>query len=254
MRILLVDDNNDIVRLVSQVLEIEGHNVVVARDGLEAMQHFGTARPDAVVLDVNLPVIEGWEVCRRIKSHDSSIPVMMLTVRAERVDLEKGRAVGANAYLAKPFDIPEFLRNLKAMLAKAYGEPEYQRSFDPASQFVNANGSTVWEAFGRVATSTNAMSVARIAMPPGLEQQQRSNRFDEVLIVISGSCTVVMDGKPYDLTPNSVLRIPANTPYREQVKGENACIAWAICTPAYSVDLVDYAQPEPPSADPTATE
>ncbi|HET9223757.1 MAG TPA: response regulator, partial [Roseiflexaceae bacterium] len=68
MRILVVDDNRDIVELVQRVLRIEGHEVVIARDGLEALQQDLATQPDLVVLDVNLPVYDGWEVCRRIKA------------------------------------------------------------------------------------------------------------------------------------------------------------------------------------------
>ena len=120
MHILLVDDNPDIVRLVEQVLTLEGHAVSIARDGMEALQQIASAHPDAVVLDVNMPGMEGWEVCQRIKQQ-YRIPVMLLTVRAEKVDLQHGAAVGADAYLLKPFDIPVFLDYLNTMLRQAYG-------------------------------------------------------------------------------------------------------------------------------------
>ena len=120
MHILLVDDNHDIVRLIEQVLLLEGHHVLIARDGLEALQQAAAKRHDAVVLDVNMPGLEGWEVCRRLKQ-DYDVPVMMLTVRAESADLLKGSAVGADAYLLKPFDIPVFLEQLTLMLHKRYG-------------------------------------------------------------------------------------------------------------------------------------
>jgi CheY-like chemotaxis protein len=120
MHILLVDDNPDIVRLVEQVLQLEGHKVSTARDGMEALQQAASGHPDAVVLDINMPGMEGWEVCRRIKQQ-YHIPVMMLTVRAEKADLQHGAAVGADAYLLKPFDIPVFLDHLNTMLGLTYG-------------------------------------------------------------------------------------------------------------------------------------
>ncbi len=120
MHILLVDDNYDIIRLVEQVLELEGHRVSTARDGLEALQQAATTQPDAVVLDINMPGMEGWEVCRRIKQQ-YHIPVMLLTVRGEKADVQQGAAVGADAYLLKPFDIPVFLDHLNTMLGVAYG-------------------------------------------------------------------------------------------------------------------------------------
>lgn len=119
MRILLVDDNHDIVRLVQRVLELEGHQVLIARDGIEALQQVASHRPDALVLDVNMPGMEGWEVCERVKKQYGT-PVMMLTVRAERADVERGERLGADAYLAKPFDIPVFINTLQAMLRQSY--------------------------------------------------------------------------------------------------------------------------------------
>jgi DNA-binding response OmpR family regulator len=115
MRILVVDDNRDIVELVQRVLRIEGHEVVIARDGLEAIQQDLAVQPDLVVLDVNLPVFDGWEVCRRIKAR-RAVPVLLLTVRSERTDLDNSRDAGADAHLLKPFDITTFLEHI-AMLA-----------------------------------------------------------------------------------------------------------------------------------------
>jgi DNA-binding response OmpR family regulator len=111
MRILVVDDNRDIVELVQSVLRIEGHEVVIARDGLEALQQDLATEPDLVVLDVNQPVFDGWEVCRRIKAR-RAVPVILLTVRSERADIEHSLAAGADAHLLKPFDITAFLEHI----------------------------------------------------------------------------------------------------------------------------------------------
>ena len=118
MRILVVDDNRDIVELVQRVLRIEGHEVVIARDGLEALQQELATEPDLVVLDVNLPVFDGWEVCRRIKAR-RTVPVLLLTVRSERTDLELSREAGADAHLLKPFDITAFLEHIAIFSARA---------------------------------------------------------------------------------------------------------------------------------------
>ena len=76
MRILVVDDNRDILELVERVLTTYGYDVVIARDGLEALQQESHARPDLIVLDVNLPRLDGWEVCRRIKAR-REVPVIV---------------------------------------------------------------------------------------------------------------------------------------------------------------------------------
>ena len=121
MRILIVDDSRDIIDLIQCVLEIEGHDVVVARDGLEALQQESATQPDLVILDVNLPAIDGWEVCRRIKAR-RAVPVLLLTVRAERADIENSRAAGADDHLLKPFEINvllQYIANISAGLDAA---------------------------------------------------------------------------------------------------------------------------------------
>ena len=118
MRILVVDDNRDILDLVQRVLLTYGYDVVIARDGLEAIQQESIMQPDLVILDVNLPTLDGWEVCRRIKAR-REVPVMLLTVRAERADLERSRNAGADVHLPKPFDIAEFLNRINHLVAHA---------------------------------------------------------------------------------------------------------------------------------------
>jgi DNA-binding response OmpR family regulator len=116
MRILVVDDNRDILDLIQRVLLTYGYDVLIARDGLEALQQESTMQPDMIVLDVNLPTLDGWEVCRRIKAR-RDVPIMLLTVRAERADLERSRDAGADDHLPKPFDIAEFLNHINQLVA-----------------------------------------------------------------------------------------------------------------------------------------
>ena len=108
MRILIVDDNYDILALVQRVLQIEGHQVVVAHTGPEGLQREVETQPDLVICDVNLPGLDGWEVCKRMKAR-RNVPVILLTVRAEGSDIERSYAAGAEDHLLKPFDIGEFL-------------------------------------------------------------------------------------------------------------------------------------------------
>lgn len=122
MRILVVDDNRDILDLVQRVLVTYGYDVVIARDGLEALQKESCVQPDLVILDVNLPTLDGWEVCRRIKAR-RDVPVMLLTVRAERADIERSRDAGADDHLPKPFDIADFLGRISKLAAHALPRP-----------------------------------------------------------------------------------------------------------------------------------
>ncbi len=108
MRILIAQDNAAILMMVHHILEDEGHEIVLAENGLEALQRALMHQPDAVVLDGSMPLMDGWEVCRRIKAQ-RDVPVMLLTVHAERGDRERAADCGANEFLAKPFDILDLI-------------------------------------------------------------------------------------------------------------------------------------------------
>lgn len=111
MHIMVVEDNYDVIQLVQNVLSLDGHTVTIARDGMEALQQDAAHTPDAIILDVNLPHIDGYEVCRRIKAR-RDVPIMLLTVRAERADVEVSHAAGADIHMSKPFDLKEFLQHV----------------------------------------------------------------------------------------------------------------------------------------------
>jgi DNA-binding response OmpR family regulator len=118
MRILVIDDNPDIIELIRHVLSAEGYDVILARDGRQALQVAVAEQPDLVVCDVNLPGMNGWEVCRRIKDQ-LHVPVLQLTVRAERADYEFSQEAGADMHLSKPFEISHFLECVRELLRRS---------------------------------------------------------------------------------------------------------------------------------------
>ncbi len=117
-RVLVVDDEPRIVDAVRLYLERDGHEVLTAGDGEEALRRFADERPDAVVLDLMLPKLDGYEVCRRIRAR-SQAPVIMLTARAEEVDKLVGLELGADDYVTKPFSPRELAARLRAVLRRA---------------------------------------------------------------------------------------------------------------------------------------
>lgn len=116
MRILIVDDNRDILDLVQRVLIAEGHDILIARNGMEALQREAEHRPDLIVLDINLPYLDGWEVCRQIKAR-RSVPIIILSVRAEAVDIDRSRSAGADDHLLKPFEINDLIERIARLSA-----------------------------------------------------------------------------------------------------------------------------------------
>jgi two-component system phosphate regulon response regulator PhoB/two-component system alkaline phosphatase synthesis response regulator PhoP len=120
--ILVVDDEPEIVKLVAKILEARGHRVTTARDGEEALEEVRRERPDVVILDLNLPKIDGFEVCRRIKSDEATrrVPVVMLTAAYVSVDdAQRGLGLGADEYVVKPFLRDVLVHNVERLIVDA---------------------------------------------------------------------------------------------------------------------------------------
>lgn len=120
--ILVVDDEPDIVRVVVKIMEARGHVVATARDGAEAIERVLAAPPDLVILDLNLPKLDGYEVCKRIKQDPRSrhVPVVMMTAAYVSVeDAKAGSSAGADEYVVKPFLREVLVHNVERLLARA---------------------------------------------------------------------------------------------------------------------------------------
>jgi len=117
-RILLVDDEQSIQTLLTYPLRKEGYDVVSALDGQEALERFREGSFDLVVLDLMLPRVDGFEVCRQLRAR-SGVPIIMLTARADEFDTVLGLELGADDYITKPFSMREFRSRVKAVLRRA---------------------------------------------------------------------------------------------------------------------------------------
>jgi DNA-binding response OmpR family regulator len=116
-KILVVDDESNIREVVGLYLRRDGHSVVTAADGEEALKLYRQTQPDLVVLDLMLPKVSGLEVCRRIQS-DRRVPVVMLTARGEEEDRIVGLGIGADDYVVKPFSPRELAARVEAVLRR----------------------------------------------------------------------------------------------------------------------------------------
>jgi CheY-like chemotaxis protein len=114
--ILLVDDNLNVLSFVQPALEQKGYRVTTAGDGLEALYQAETLAPALIVLDIEMPELNGLEVCRRLRERGDETPIIFLTVRDSVTDLELGFEFGADDYVAKPFDVRELLARIRARL------------------------------------------------------------------------------------------------------------------------------------------
>ena len=118
MRILVVDDDPAVSGSLDRALRLEGYEVETASDGTEALRSLAVASPDAVVLDLQLPDVDGLEVCRRLRAVGDDTPVLMLTARDAVNDRVAGLDAGADDYLVKPFALAELLARLRALLRR----------------------------------------------------------------------------------------------------------------------------------------
>ena len=119
MRILVVDDEPAVRESLRRALQLEGYAVDLAEDGEQALQRVGENGVDAIVLDVNMPRLDGLETCRRLRADGNSLPVLMLTARDEVTDRVAGLDAGADDYVVKPFALEELLARLRALLRRA---------------------------------------------------------------------------------------------------------------------------------------
>jgi two-component system response regulator MprA len=122
MRLLVVDDDRALREVLRRSLTLAGYEVRLAEGGAEALSEVSSAVPDAVVLDIGLPDIDGLEVCRLLRREGNRVPVLMLTARDAVADRIDGLDAGADDYLVKPFDVDELKARLRALLRRTGGE------------------------------------------------------------------------------------------------------------------------------------
>lgn len=146
MRVLVVEDEQVMADSLAWGLEADGYTVDIASDGVEGLWKAREGAPDVVILDVMLPRMNGYEVCRRLREADRWTPILMLTALDEDLDQAEGLDGGADDYLTKPFSYPVLLAHLRALLRRPMDapRPEILRSaelaLDPASRSVTRDG------------------------------------------------------------------------------------------------------------------
>lgn len=156
-KIVVADDDQDMLSLIQNTLQFRGHEVVTARDGQQAWQMILSEKPDALILDVNMPVINGFEVCRRVKADPRTrhVAVMFLTAREDVSDKVTGFEVGGDDYLVKPFQPRELSARVSVLLKRAEGNRPTDTAEDVSGRVISLFG-----AKGGMGTSVIAANLA----------------------------------------------------------------------------------------------
>ena len=130
-KVLIVEDESNIAELINLYLKKEGYETMIAEDGGKALELYRLFRPDLVLLDIMLPVMDGWAVCAKIRETDKT-PIIMLTAKGETTDKVTGLEMGADDYIVKPFEMKELLARVHAVLRRLGGDEAKARclSFD----------------------------------------------------------------------------------------------------------------------------
>ena len=148
IQILVVDDESRMRKLVKDFLQREGYSVLEAGDGMEAMDIFYAQKIDLIILDVMMPKMDGWQVCREIR-RESKVPIIMLTARAEERDELQGFELGVDEYISKPFSPKILVARVGALLKRIYGTEADEKieaggiELDKAAHQVQVDGKSI---------------------------------------------------------------------------------------------------------------
>ena len=139
-RALIIEDDGNIAELLRLYLGKDGFEVMIAPDGGKAESSFDLFQPDVVLLDIMLPIKDGWQICRDIRKK-SSVPIIMLTAKGETNDKVSGLEMGADDYVTKPFEVKELIARVHAVMRRKDGETAMEKKldFDKLTQFAKDN-------------------------------------------------------------------------------------------------------------------
>lgn len=164
-KVLIVEDESNIAELINLYLKKEGYETMVAGDGGKALELYRLFRPDLVLLDIMLPVMDGWAVCAKIRETDKT-PIIMLTAKGETIDKVAGLEMGADDYIVKPFEMKELLARVHAVLRRLGGDEAKARRLTFDGLVINLDSYELEVRGKRVDTPPRSWSSSSIWPPP----------------------------------------------------------------------------------------
>ncbi len=178
-RILIVDDEPEIVRGLEDNLRFEGYQTVAATTGAEALAAAAREAPDLIMLDIMMPEMSGWDVCRTLRSRGIDVPIIMLTARGEETDRVRGLELGADDYITKPFALRELLARVRAVLRRP-GPRQKVEEFAFADARIRLRGRQVFKAGRAVALTRKEFDLLVYLLAHRGEVITRDRLLDEV--------------------------------------------------------------------------
>lgn len=164
-QILVVDDDEKITSMLRRGLAFEGYQVTTANDGLEGLRKVLEIEPRLIILDVMMPKVDGWEVCRRIRESGSSTSILMLTAKDEVSDRVKGLDMGADDYLIKPFALEELLARVRMLLRRSSeGAAAKSSKLEYGDMVLDPDAREVFRADNRVELTTKEFDLLHLFM------------------------------------------------------------------------------------------
>jgi DNA-binding response OmpR family regulator len=195
--ILLIEDEPHIALGLSDALAFEGFHPLVASTGEEGIRLARENHPDAILLDLMLPGINGYEVCQAIRSHDSQVPILMLTARSQEIDKIRGLDAGADDYVTKPFSVGELVARIRAIFRRTNRSPASVSVVGVGELVVNLSAHTI-EHKGETKFSLSFYEVELLKLL--LEREGQPVARDEILTKIWG-----LDANPTNRTIDNFI-------------------------------------------------
>jgi two-component system, OmpR family, response regulator MprA len=180
VRILVVDDDPGVRESLRRSLIFNGYEVELAEDGQRGLSSIALRRPDALVLDVMMPGIDGLETCRRLRAAGEDLPVLMLTAREAVADRVGGLDAGADDYLVKPFALEELLARLRALLRRSLGGPDAGQQLKFSDLSVDLGTREVWRGTRSMSLTRTEFHLLELLMRHPRQVLERNQILEEV--------------------------------------------------------------------------
>ena len=179
-RIIIIEDDRAILRGLKDNLEYESYEVHTATDGEQGYRLIKEQNPDLIILDLMIPKMDGYELCRKIRSEGVTTPILMLTARSEEMDRVHGLDIGADDYVTKPFSVPELLARIRAILRRAQPQTDLPENLSFDDVFVDFTCFEARKAEQALKLSRKEFGVLRLLATRAGQVVTRNEMLDEV--------------------------------------------------------------------------